>query len=230
MRAGPPRRHARATHADSSKERIMHGHRMQTAMALPVLCAALALAGCGGGTGGVASGSQATAATKQATTPSKPPPITPAERRWLKAIRHYDRRLVGTMSWNHDHDERIAGSGARLRRLVQGRPAARRLAGAVPAGAADGAQGLRDAPPGGPAAAARAGHGHDQRIDHRGRRLRRLRPGDEQRPQQRGQRHQRARPGACKGRPDHEAVRLRPPDRRNSRCPARRLPGRGEQS
>ena len=76
----------------------MHGHRMQTAMALPVLCAALALAGCGGGTGEVASGSQATTAAKQATTPSKPPPITPAERRWLKAIRHYDKRLVGTMT------------------------------------------------------------------------------------------------------------------------------------
>ena len=76
----------------------MHGHRMQTAMALPVLCAALALAGCGGGTGGVAISSQATEVTKQTTTPSKPPPITPAERRWLKAIRHYDRRLVGTMS------------------------------------------------------------------------------------------------------------------------------------
>ncbi len=76
----------------------MHGHRMQSAMALPVLCAALALAGCGGGTGGVAIGSQATAATKQATTSSQPPTITPAEHRWLKAIRHYDRRLVGTMS------------------------------------------------------------------------------------------------------------------------------------
>ena len=76
----------------------MHRHRLQTAMALPVLCAALALAGCGGGTGGVAIGSQATAVTKPATIPSKPPPITPAERRWLKAIRHYDRRLVGTMS------------------------------------------------------------------------------------------------------------------------------------
>ena len=47
----------------------MYGHRMQSAMALPVLCAALALAGCGGGTGGVAISSQATAATKQATTP-----------------------------------------------------------------------------------------------------------------------------------------------------------------
>jgi len=76
----------------------MHAHRIQTAMALPALCAALALAGCGGGTGGVAIGSHATAATKQATTPSKPPPITPAERRWLKAIRHYDKRLVGTMT------------------------------------------------------------------------------------------------------------------------------------
>ena len=126
----------------------MHGHRMQTAMALPVLCAALALAGCGGGTGGVASGSQATTATKQATTPSKPPPITPAERRWLKAIRHYDKRLVGNHDWNHDHDERIAGAGARLRRLVQGGLAARRITRAVPAGAADGAPGLRDAAPG----------------------------------------------------------------------------------
>ncbi|HEX5197541.1 MAG TPA: hypothetical protein VFW26_10085, partial [Gaiellales bacterium] len=76
----------------------MYGHRMQLAMALPVLCAALALAGCGGSTGGVAISSQATAVTNQATTPSKPPPITPAEHRWLKAIRHYDRRLVGTMS------------------------------------------------------------------------------------------------------------------------------------
>ncbi len=76
----------------------MHGHRMQTAMALPVLCAALALAGCGGGTGGVAISSQTTAVTKQTTTQSTPPPITPAERRWLKAIRHYDKRLVGTMT------------------------------------------------------------------------------------------------------------------------------------
>jgi hypothetical protein len=76
----------------------MDGHRTRAAMAFPVLCAALALAGCGGGTGGVAIGSQATAVTKQATTPSKPPPITPAERRWLKAIRHYDKRLVATMS------------------------------------------------------------------------------------------------------------------------------------
>jgi hypothetical protein len=75
----------------------MHGHRMQTAMALPALCAALALAGCGGGTGGVAIGSQATAATKQASTPSKPPPITAAEHRWLKAVRHYDRRLVASI-------------------------------------------------------------------------------------------------------------------------------------
>ena len=75
----------------------MHGHRMQTAMALPVLCAALALAGCGGGTGGVAMSSQATElARTQTTTPSKPPPITPAERRWLKAVRHYDRRFVET--------------------------------------------------------------------------------------------------------------------------------------
>jgi hypothetical protein len=76
----------------------MHGHRTQMAMAFPVLCAALAVAGCGGGTDGVAIGSQSTAATKQTTTPSKPPPITPAEQRWLKAVRHYDRRLVGTMS------------------------------------------------------------------------------------------------------------------------------------
>ena len=75
----------------------MHGHRMQTAMALPAFCAALALAGCGGGTGGVAVGSQATAATKQATTPSKPPPITAAEHRWLKAVRHYDKRLVASI-------------------------------------------------------------------------------------------------------------------------------------
>ena len=76
----------------------MHGHRTQMAMAFPVLCAALAMAGCGGGTGGAAIGSQATAVTKQATTPSVPPPINPSERRWLKAVRHYDRRLVGTMS------------------------------------------------------------------------------------------------------------------------------------
>ena len=76
----------------------MHGHRTKMARAFPVLCAALALAGCGGGTGGVAIGSQSTAATKQATTPSTPPPITPAEQRWLKAVRHYDRRLVATMS------------------------------------------------------------------------------------------------------------------------------------
>jgi hypothetical protein len=75
----------------------MHGHRTRAAMAFPVLCAALALAGCGGGTGG-AIGSQATAVTKQTTTSSKPPPITPAEQRWLKAVRHYDRRLVATMS------------------------------------------------------------------------------------------------------------------------------------
>ncbi len=76
----------------------MHGHRTQMAMAFPVLCAALALAGCGGGTGGAPIGSQNTAVTNQDTTPSVPPPITPAERRWLKAVRHYDRRLVGTMS------------------------------------------------------------------------------------------------------------------------------------
>jgi hypothetical protein len=76
----------------------MDGHRTRAAMAFPVLCAALALAGCGGGTGGVAIGSQATAVTKQATTPTKPPPITPAERRWLKAVRRYDKRLVATMS------------------------------------------------------------------------------------------------------------------------------------
>ncbi len=75
----------------------MHGHRIQSAMALPVLCAALAVAGCGGGTGGVAIGSQATTVAKPATTPSKPPPITPAEQRWLKAIRHYDRRLVASI-------------------------------------------------------------------------------------------------------------------------------------
>jgi hypothetical protein len=76
----------------------MHRDRTHMAMAFPVLCAALALAGCGGGTGGVAIGSQTTPVTKQVTTQSKPPPITPAERRWLKAVRHYDRRLVGTMS------------------------------------------------------------------------------------------------------------------------------------
>ena len=76
----------------------MHGHRTRMARAFPVLCAALALAGCGGGTGGAETGSQATAVTKQATTPSVPPPITAGERRWLKAVRHYDRRLVGTMS------------------------------------------------------------------------------------------------------------------------------------
>lgn len=75
----------------------MHGHRTRAAMAFPVLCAALALAGCGG-TGGAAVGSQDTAVTNQATTPSKPPPITAAERRWLKAVRHYDKRLVATMS------------------------------------------------------------------------------------------------------------------------------------
>ena len=75
----------------------MHGHRTRTAMAFPVLCAALALAGCGGT--GAAGGSQATGGkgTTQATTPSKPPPITPAERHWLKAVRHYDRRLVATI-------------------------------------------------------------------------------------------------------------------------------------
>ena len=75
----------------------MQGHRTRVAMALPALCAALALAGCGG-TGAAGSGSPATVATTQTTTPSKPPPITPAEHRWLKAIRHYDRRLVGAMS------------------------------------------------------------------------------------------------------------------------------------
>jgi hypothetical protein len=75
----------------------MYAHRMQSARALPVLCAALALAGCGG-TGAAGSGSPPTRTTTQTTTPSKPPPITPAEHRWLKAIRHYDRRLVGTMT------------------------------------------------------------------------------------------------------------------------------------
>ena len=74
----------------------MHGHRTRAAMAFPALCAALALAGCGG-TGAAGSGSP-TGTTTQTTTPSKPPPITPAEHHWLKAVRHYDRRLVGTMS------------------------------------------------------------------------------------------------------------------------------------
>jgi hypothetical protein len=75
----------------------MHLHRTRAARAFPALCAALALAGCGG-TGAAGSGSPATGATTQTTTISKPPPITPAEHRWLKAVRHYDRRLVGTMS------------------------------------------------------------------------------------------------------------------------------------
>jgi len=76
----------------------MLGHRTRAAMAFSVLCAALALAGCGG-TGIAGSGSSATGATvtKGATT-SEPPPITAAERRWLKAVRHYDKRLVATIS------------------------------------------------------------------------------------------------------------------------------------
>jgi hypothetical protein len=76
----------------------MHGHRTRAARAFPALCAALALAGCGGT--GEAGGSQATGGTgtTQVTTQSTPPPVTPAERRWLKAVRHYDKRLVGKMS------------------------------------------------------------------------------------------------------------------------------------
>lgn len=76
----------------------MHGHRTRAAMAFPALCAALALAGCGGT--GAAGGSQATGGkgTTQVATQSTPPPVTPAERRWLKAVRHYDKRLVGKMS------------------------------------------------------------------------------------------------------------------------------------
>jgi hypothetical protein len=75
----------------------MDGHRTRAAMAFPALCIALALAGCGG-TGAAGSGSPATGTTTQSTTSAKPPPITPAEHRWLKAIRHYDKRLIGTMS------------------------------------------------------------------------------------------------------------------------------------
>jgi hypothetical protein len=77
----------------------MHGHRTRAAMAFPALWAALLLAGCGGtGTAGSESAATDANGTTHATTPVEPPPITPAERRWLKAVRHYDRRLVGTMS------------------------------------------------------------------------------------------------------------------------------------
>ena len=76
----------------------MHGHRTRAATAFPVLCAALALAGCAEAPAASAADRRDGASRKQATTPSKPPPITPAERRWLKAVRHYDRRLVATMS------------------------------------------------------------------------------------------------------------------------------------
>jgi hypothetical protein len=64
----------------------MHGHRTRAAMAFPAPCAALALAGCGGT--GAAGGSQATGGkgTTQDTTQSTPPPVTPAERRWLKVF------------------------------------------------------------------------------------------------------------------------------------------------
>jgi hypothetical protein len=75
----------------------MHGHPTRAAMAFPALCIALALAGCGG-TGAAGSGAPATGTTTQTSTPAKPPPITPAEHRWLKAVRHYDKRLVGTMT------------------------------------------------------------------------------------------------------------------------------------
>jgi hypothetical protein len=75
----------------------MHGHRTRSAIAFPAFCIALALAGCGG-SGAAGSGSPASGTTTQITTPAKPPPITPAEHRWLKAVRHYDKRLVASMS------------------------------------------------------------------------------------------------------------------------------------
>ena len=107
----------------------MHGHPTRAAMAFPALCIALALAGCGG-TGAAGSGSPATGTTTQTTTPAKPPPITPAEHSWLKAVRHYDRRLVasigrtsvvtsGSLARSRDFDEscraalRRAGSPGR---------------------------------------------------------------------------------------------------------------------
>ena len=106
----------------------MYGHRTRAAMAFPALCAALALAGCGSGAAG--SEPPATGARTHATTPSTPPPITSAEHGWLKAVRHYDKRLVasigktsvvtsGSLSRSRDFDDsckaalRRAGSPGR---------------------------------------------------------------------------------------------------------------------
>jgi hypothetical protein len=103
----------------------MHGHRTRAARAFPALCIALALAGCGG-TGAAGSGSPASGTTTQATTPGKPPPITPAEHSWLKAVRHYDKRLIASMS----HTSVVtSGSLARSRDLDDSCRAALRRAG-----------------------------------------------------------------------------------------------------
>ncbi|HVI18351.1 MAG TPA: hypothetical protein VM712_08235 [Gaiellales bacterium] len=108
----------------------MYGHRTRAAMAFPALCAALALAGCG--TDAAGGEPPSTGAPTHTTTPSKPPPppITPGEHRWLKAVRHYDTRLVasigktsvvtsGSLSRSRDFDDsckavlRRAGSPGR---------------------------------------------------------------------------------------------------------------------
>lgn len=103
----------------------MHGHRTRAAMAFPALCAALALAGCGG-TGAAGGGSSGTGANVTTQTPSKPPPITPAERRWLKAVRHYDKRLVASISRT---SVVTSGSVSRSRDLDDSCKAALRRAG-----------------------------------------------------------------------------------------------------
>jgi hypothetical protein len=103
----------------------MHGHRTRAAMAFPALCAALALAGCGG-TGAAGGVSPATGANVTIQTPSKPPPITPAERRWLKAVRHYDKRLVASISRS---SVVTSGSVSRSRDLDDSCKAALRRAG-----------------------------------------------------------------------------------------------------
>lgn len=103
----------------------MHGHRTRAAMAFPVVYAALALAGCGG-TGAAGGGSSGTGANVTTQTPSKPPPITPAERRWLKAVRHYDKRLVASISRT---SVVTSGSVSRSRDLDDSCKAALRRAG-----------------------------------------------------------------------------------------------------